>query len=31
LPVPQKAQEWLALGIALLLIVYVVKRWLDDD
>ena len=31
LPVPQTPTEWLAMGIALLLIVYVVKKWMDDN
>jgi hypothetical protein len=31
LPLPQTPSEWLALGLALLVVVWVVKAWLDDD
>jgi hypothetical protein len=30
LPMPQNSTEWLALGLALLLIVWVVRQWLDQ-
>jgi len=31
LPLPQTGTEWLALGLAVLIVVWVVKQWLDDD
>ena len=31
LPLPHSATEWLALAIAIVLIVWLVKRWLDAD